>query len=242
MTNENSVRVTILNGYRGKIVTREEYWPKGERDVTPEQAEYLVTNGHAQYATSSAEARRNPSLQRFVGQDTSVAVSVDNVFAAMEGLTDAQLIELGAQNNLTIPRTATREQAIRALVTFAVRPGANLVISPALKGAPENDLLPRNEADRQFVAPGNNALPTPEERDRLLSRGLQPLSDLEYSALSADQKLAYERARQTTNVEGVDKDLGKMTKAELIEYGASRNVALNDEMTKAEMLESLKGK
>lgn len=236
-------RVYILNGYRGKVITGEEFWSKGERDVTPAQAEYLVANGHAQYSTSSAESRANPGLQQFVGQDPSVAVSIDNVFATMEGLTDSQLIELGHLNNLTIPRTATRDQAIRALVTAAVRPGANLILSPAPKGAVINDLLPRNEADRQFVNPSQvGTLPSVEERDRLLARGQRALTDLEYSALTTEQKLEYERLRGTANVDGVDKDLSKMTKAELIAYGAARNVALNEEMTKAEMLELLKTK
>ena len=234
-------RVYITNGYRGKTITAEEYWPVGERDVTDQQADYLVQNGHAQYVTSSAEARRNPQLQRFVGQDTSVAVSVDSVLNTLEALTDAQLIELGAQNNIVIPRTATREQAILALMRVAVRPDANLVIAKAPEGVEKNDLLPRNEADRQFVKPGNNTLPSAEERDRLLRRGAEPLSDLEYSALTTEGKLAYERARGTANREGVDFDYAALTKAELIEEGAKRNVALEPALTKAEMIERLKG-
>lgn len=235
------VRIHIKNGYRGKVITNEEYWPIGERDVTEQQADYLVANGHAQYATSSAEARRNPQLQRFVGQDPSVAVSIDNVFAAMENLSDSQLIELGNQNGLTIARTATREQAIRALVTFAVRPGANLILTPATEGVEKNNLLPRDEADKQFVKPGNNPLPSVEERDRLLRHGSQPVSDLQYSAMTTEGKLAYEQTRGTANREGVDFDYARMNKAQLIEEGSRRNLSFNEDMTKAEMIEALKG-
>jgi hypothetical protein len=238
-----TTRVYITHGYRGKDITREEFWPVGERDITPDQAAYLVKNGHAQYLTSSAEARRNPQLQAFVGQDASVAVSIDNVFATLEGLTDSQLIELGRLNNLTIPRTATREQAIRALVTAAVRPGAVLTLTPAPKDAVRNDLLPRNEADRIFVDPPHQGtLPSEQERDRLLARGQRALSDLEYSALSTEEKLEYERTRGTADRDGVDFDYATLTKAELIDEGTKRGLSLELSMTKAEMIESLKGK
>lgn len=230
-------RIYIINGYRGKDITHEAYWPKGERDVTDDQAAYLVARGHAQYV-----GRAN-TLQSFVGQDASIAVSIDNVFSALESKTDSQLKELGALNGLTIPDTATREQAIRALVTAAVRPGANLVLTAAPRGAVLNNLLPRTEEERRYVdLTGVRQLPSEEERNRLALRGHQALTDLEYSALSTEQKLEYERARGTNEVNGVDVDLARMTKAQLIDYGADRSIALDDSMTKADMISALQGK
>ncbi len=225
-----TTRIYLTHGYRGKDMDKGKvFYPKGEHDFPTPIAERLIGSGQAIRVGSTG------TLQGFVGTPAQVAVTVEQVFARVQDLSDEQILDLARLNNLVIPDATTRARAIAALVEVAISPNAVLLLDLP-EGEAKHTRLAADEADRQRMlheqgklehAPSN---PAPQAAPLVNAlTGIPYADDPNFDPAVMARVRSGELAWEDRAAE----------KRYLIALASESNLALDDSQSKAEMIAAL---
>jgi len=224
-----TTRIYLNHGYRGKDVG-EKFFPAGEHDFPSEIADRLIESGQALRVGRG-------KLQDFVGAPQNVAVTVEQVLAAVADMDDARVIELAALNGIVIPDATTRARALAALVEAALRPNAVLNLTDVTsKAVPVQPRLATDERERLEMLHEAGKL---EHHPDLPTD--DPLPSLDDNASDARKRVELALLGGRSLPGDVDFTAREFTKDILAGYAKRLGVTHEKDATKAEIIAALKG-
>lgn len=228
-----TTRIHLTAGYRGKDMG-DVYYPPGEYDFPEPIASRLIRSGQALRVSVRGK------LQDFVGTPQNVAVTVEQVLAAVTDMTDEEIISLAGANEITIPAATTRAAAIAALVEAALRPDAVLSLNQTRAKAPVmHTRLARDEQEREIML--NEQGRTMHAPQVAAHDDPVPPAPGTAAAEKSAERHALEAQLALQGVLGsADLTQREYTKDILVGYGSRLGVPLEMSMTKAEMIAALR--
>lgn len=224
----DTIRIHLPHGYRGKDMGNAKiFYPAGEHDFPDVVAERLINAGQA------IRVGRGGNLQSFVGTPAQVAVTVEQVFTKIEGLSDEGIIELARLNGIVIPDGTLRARAIAALVEKAVSPNAVLTLD--LPSGSAHTRLAQDEAERQRILHAQGKL---EHAPPVATVAplVNVLTGVPYADDPAFDSVVMARVRSGD----LAWESREAEKRYLIALASEKGLALDDSQTKADMIAALK--
>lgn len=209
------MKIYILHGYRG-VLTREQYWPTGERDVSDEDGAYLIANGHARLIEDS------PHKQTIGLQHAGYLAGVDMA----EGGERTIITAPGGAVTVTVPDVdGDRDEEDVKSNSFRQLDAAFAL----LEGRTPDVLLGGRTPD---VLLGEGLTLSNEERAILKATG-HPVTPESSADIDPVQHLFPLKEGET--VEGVLALFDDMTKAQIADLAETHGINLSTRLPKIEM-------
>ncbi len=212
------MKILILEGYRG-VLTQEQYWPVGERDVDDSISEYLIANGHARPVDYV------PPAHSFTINTTSTPVEVMKVLQQVgyfSAIDPADTSNPSSILTVTDSNGAVTQKVVS--LPLATAPGGAITVPQ------DGD---RDEEDAESITPAPFTGMTREQADM----AMDDLSSERYRDMDPVQHLFPLKKGETR--EDVLALFNDLTKTQLSDLADTHGINLSPRLPKSEMIDDL---